>query len=103
MGQLGKIKLRWFYGEIEVYWLYMVTLTVKVLILLRHFNHVVKMTAIRCLFAIVVKKGLGLYQLDVNNTLLHGNIDEVYMHFLAVMNPSSPPHVCQLKCDLYEL
>lgn len=72
------------------------------------FFPVVKMSSIKALIDVAVKHYLPLFQLDVNNAFLHGDLNkEVYMKLppgLAVSGSSATsPLVCKLMKSLYSL
>ncbi|GKA60331.1 ribonuclease H-like domain-containing protein [Tanacetum coccineum] len=68
-----------------------------------NFFPIVKVVTIRCLFNIVVSMSWPLFQLDVNNAFLYGDLEEtICMKPLEGYFPSGNK-VCRLKKSLYGL
>ena len=67
------------------------------------FAHVASFTSVKCLIVVAVVRRWPLYQMDVKNAFLNGDLyEEVY-----IQPPPSYPHsgsqVCCLRCALYGL
>ena len=69
------------------------------------FSSVAKIDTIRVLFSIAANKDWPLYQFDVKNAFLHGEIEEeVYMHAPPGFSDEfAPGEGCRLKRALYSL
>lgn len=63
-----------------------------------------RITTIKTMLAIGVQKGWFIYQLDVNNAFLHGDLhEEVYMKLSPGLQPNTENQVCRLSRSLYGL
>ncbi|KAJ7951749.1 Retrovirus-related Pol polyprotein from transposon TNT 1-94 [Quillaja saponaria] len=69
------------------------------------FSPVAKMTNVRTIISLAAHKGWKLWQLDVKNAFLYGDLDrEIFMEQpQGFVSCESPHHVCRLKKALYGL
>lgn len=67
------------------------------------FSPVIKLVTIRLILSIAVKSNWPLHQFDVQNSFLHGDLDEaMFMQQRpSFVNLDFPSHVCKLKKSLY--
>ena len=68
------------------------------------FALVAKLTTVRCLLAVATARHWPLYQMDVTNAFLHGDLEEeVYMTPLSGLCRYGENLVCRLHKSLYGL
>ncbi|GJW10403.1 ribonuclease H-like domain-containing protein [Tanacetum coccineum] len=68
------------------------------------FSPVVKIVTVRCVINLVVQNNWFIFQLDVNNAFLYGDLDEtVYMSLPEGFFNPGDKRVCRLKKSLYGL
>ena len=73
------------------------------------FSPVAKIVSVRVLIALALTKDWPLHQLDINNSFLHGDLDEeVYMNLPLVYHRKresnfATPLVCKLVKSFYGL
>nr|GEU85241.1 ribonuclease H-like domain-containing protein [Tanacetum cinerariifolium] len=68
------------------------------------FSHVVKIVTVRCLINLDVLSGWSLFQMNINNAFLYGDLEEtVYMTLPPGYFPANETKVCKLNKSLYGL
>ena len=69
------------------------------------FAPIAKINSVKVLLFLATNKDWALYQFDMKNTFLHGDLeDEVYIDFsLGFDDSKSIGKVCKLKKSLYDL
>ncbi|KAM0038353.1 putative RNA-directed DNA polymerase [Helianthus debilis subsp. tardiflorus] len=68
------------------------------------FSPVVELVTVRCIIALAVQNSWNLYQLDVNNAFLYGDLNEdVFMSLPEGYGSNNVSKVCKLNKSLYGL
>jgi hypothetical protein len=72
---------------------------------MKTFAHVEKMTIVRVLSFVAINHGWSLYQMDIRNAFLHGELEEKLFIKLPPGHPYSnhPNLVCKLHKSIYGL